>query len=546
MSTSDSDSDNDLLNMEPSGLSQSSAVSAKNQKGTEEELIVSMEENEEERNKVAYRRAQSVIDSVNVPAAINDTRQLYWHKLTQKKNICFLPCRICPKDKIIGLNLKQDFDQERRTAIEYLSFAKGGKHSIAYKSRLIPCGNECWDADLMKKYMGSLRARKNCTKEAIRLEIRKEELYLKKIFDAARQRETQKRDEKQEVDEIKDFLPFSSESDFLDDFSNKRKRIGSPLVTTPSSVRKKKKQSLKAGDWIEYTKSIFVAGDERGKTHAIIVEVVPSGEKRLVLHPCDEILLITHMVKRLATRGRQYHGKVRYETIESPTFQQIREHRLITSKLPVEDPLLQSISSTTDNLFATIEQHMAIFTQQVKREGLDNFLDTVKPNHKIQGELKKQKSSNYCKVEIMRQLKIQLQMIQKHQSKKKSPGRRKKPYMTEEMLQVAIAVHELLATSKLVDRLTGISQHELDIFLKGDSKKVFGKEQHEKTCEALQKLLRHEFPDKQDTFSFVKDAQNESKDSFNSSKKKKRSPSIVIKNRRQSLRFAKLSHQCYE
>jgi len=393
---SDSDSDDDLLKLEPSGLSQSSDTSSLSKREKEQKPQAHIKDDEEMDDRIASQKAKSIIDKFNVPPGIDNVRQLYWHRMTKKKKVQYFPCRVCPKDTIIGLALDQNFDEEGKVAIEYLSFAQGGEHNVVSKKSLVPLENECWNPKFMKIYKDYLN--KNCrsSKTTIVLDMYKEIFYLDKILDVAKKRGERKQNMQQES-AGKTQKAYFDELEFLKEIRDKERDLVTFAAPKQRVSSKRTKQELRAGDWIEYTKSIFVAGDSRGKTHAVILEVNPKNKKKpLELHPNDEMLPATHMVKLLGTRCSLGKGEnVRYRPIESPCFQEIREHRLVKSKLSSHDSVLQSISSTADSISATIQRQMDAFTKQVKRDGLQHFLDMVKPNTKNQvGEGTQDEKSN--------------------------------------------------------------------------------------------------------------------------------------------------------
>lgn len=313
-----------------------------------------------------------------MPSGIVDTRQLYWHKIVKKKKARYFPCRVCPKEMIIGLRLDQNFDESKKSAIEYLSYAQGGEHSVVSKKSLVPLENESWNANCMKVYLAYLNKSCRNSKPTTSFDIYKEKFYLEKILRVAKKRKERKKEEEEKQRAGKTQETSFDEPEFWNDLSTKENKnlVASNL---PTVSRNKDKLELKAGDWIEYTKPIFVAGDSRGKTHAIVVEVNPKKKKVLELHPNNEILPETHMIKRLGTRCKSSKGMVQYRPMQSACFQEIREYRLVKSKLSAQDPVFQSILSAGDNLSETIQRHMHTFKEQVKLDGLHEFLNLVNP-----------------------------------------------------------------------------------------------------------------------------------------------------------------------
>jgi hypothetical protein len=88
---------------------------------------------------------------------------------------------------IIGLDVQQNFDEDKRHAIEYLSCLKDttGKRNVVPKAQLLPYGeSDEWNQQLLEEYLETLGE----VGELTELELHKEELYLRKIIKVVSER----------------------------------------------------------------------------------------------------------------------------------------------------------------------------------------------------------------------------------------------------------------------------------------------------------------------------------------------------------------------
>ncbi|KAI2494024.1 hypothetical protein MHU86_20510 [Fragilaria crotonensis] len=356
----ESDSDADLADYAPSGLSQVSHTSESASKLANElpKPIKEIETPSHVTSDDILKRAHRFIDKIQVPDEITSADQLAWHCYIWKKAKYLNPVRIGSKDMIIGLNMPQKFDESKRHAIEYLSCLQDttGKRNVVPKSQLLPYGeSDEWNPELLTEYLETLVEVGDLTE----LEVRKEELYLRKILKVVRERRVEHKVDKEPQ---KSFV--ASEHDV-------EPEVVERIPVSPSMTDTHKTEPLKAGDAIEYYRTISKAGDKDALTQAIILSVRP-GNTPLKLHN-DEVLPAGHSVKRIFTRVRGSFVDLRPKA----TYRSIRSFKLAHSELRENDSLRQLLSSTNSPLEAVLERNFAAFEQKVKDDGCGAFMDMV-------------------------------------------------------------------------------------------------------------------------------------------------------------------------
>ena len=312
----------------------------------------------------AHPLARRFIDKIQVPDEITSTDQLAWHKYKWKKSVYLNPVRIGAKDMIIGLNMQQNFDESKRHAIEYLSCLKDttGKRSVVPKSQLLPYGEASeWNPEFLAEYLETLKEAGKLTE----LELHKEELYLRKILKVVSARSTEHEEEKAPRKSLAFSYP-NVESD-MESEPEMEQRVSA----SPSVVDNHKKEPLKAGDAIEYYRTISKAGDKDALTQAIILSV-RAGNAPLKLHN-NEFLPAGHSVKRIFTRVRNSFVDLR----STATYRSIRSFKLAQSELKENDSMRQLLASTNSQLDAILERNFEAFEQKVKDAGCSEFMDIV-------------------------------------------------------------------------------------------------------------------------------------------------------------------------
>ena len=524
----ESDSDADLADYAPSGLSQSSHTSESASKVVKElpkpmketptpshvatddilkrgEWIRLLASCVTPRSCIRYERstsltrlflAQRFIDKIQVPDEITSTDQLAWHSYVWKKAKYLNPVRIGSKDMIIGLDMQQDFDESKRHAIEYLSCLKDttGKRNVVPKSQLLPCGeSDSWNPELLAEYLETLVEVGDLTE----LEVRKEELYLRKILQVVRERSAKPKMDKE------------PQPSFVASDLDVEPEVEDSVPISCSIMDTHKTEPLKAGDAIEYYRAIWKAGDKDALTQAIILSVRP-GNTPLKLHN-DEVLPAGHSVKRIFTRVRGSFVDLRPEA----TYRSIRSFKLAHSEVRENDSLRQLLASTNSPLEAILERNFAAFEQKVKDDGCGAFMDMVawKPKKtKSSGESVGQTPNKRAKMvvevepdespqiekdvdsgadEATAPLKAQLTRIRSLSGRQRAAA----THMAEDMLELAIQVREQLLSSEVevsiedLAKKVNVSGYSLKHFLCGDEGKLVRLAQHEETKVALQEWV---------------------------------------------------------
>jgi hypothetical protein len=483
--------------------------------------------------------AQGFIAKVKIPSEIVSTVQLSWNRYKTKKSADFYPVRIGFKDEIKGLNLPQDFDETKKHAIEYLSCIKGstGKRAVVTNSQLLPYGeSHVWNPNLMKKYLEMLKKDDKNTE----LELRKEELYLHKILKVAGERETRQEEENANANATaKEPLQTLVVADFLVETETDVATTRAQLDLLPTTVAAAslsdvhKKDSLKAGDAIEYYQTISKAGDKDALTQAVILSVQPGNNNNqhpLRLHN-NEILPCHHSVKRIFTRTtRQRGGRQRqYQYLDlrdTATYRPIRSYKLPRSELKENDPLREQLES--NNPMAVImDRNLAKFEKKVKEDGCEVFLDMVtlkskRKNKNNNEEEEANKPAKRTKVvtatgpsedttettpadnqetsdttdETVKKLQAQLAKIRAQTGRRRIAG----AHMTEGMVKLAIQVHQQFFEKqqhylsgwgvKALAKQLQLTDYGLEQFLEGDECKMIRLAQHEETEKVLQSWVK--------------------------------------------------------
>ncbi|KAI2507418.1 hypothetical protein MHU86_7031 [Fragilaria crotonensis] len=464
----ESDSDADLADYAPSGLSQVSHTSESASKLANElpKPIKEVETPSHVTSDDILKRAHRFIDKIQVPDEITSADQLAWHCYIWKKAKYLNPVRIGSKDMIIGLNMPQS------------------------SMKLLPYGeSDEWNPELLTEYLETLVEVGDLTE----LEVRKEELYLRKILKVVRERRVEHKVDKEPQ---KSFV--ASEHDV-------EPEVVERIPVSPSMTDTHKTEPLKAGDAIEYYRTISKAGDKDALTQAIILSVRP-GNTPLKLHN-DEVLPAGHSVKRIFTRVRGSFVDLRPKA----TYRSIRSFKLAHSELRENDSLRQLLSSTNSPLEAILERNFAAFEQKVKDDGCGAFMDMVawkskktKSNGESVGQTSRKRAKVVAEVdanesliekdvdsgadEATAALQSQLTRIRSLSGRRRAAA----THMAEDMLELAIQVREQLLSSNVkvtIDDLAkelNVSAYSLKHFLCGDEGKLVRFAQHEETKVALQ------------------------------------------------------------
>lgn len=339
------------------------------------------------------------------------------------------------------------------------------------------------------------------------LELHKEELYLRKIIKVVSERSAKQHELKEATGTQKTFIssdPYVEPEAYPESEPEVDQRIFAPL----SILDNHKTVPLKAGDAIEYYRTISKAGDKDALTQAIILSVRP-GNAPLKLHN-DEVLPAGHSVKRIFTRVRGAFVDLR----PSATYRSIRSYKLPHSELNENDSLRQLLTSTNSPLDAILERNFAEFERKVKDAGCSEFIDmmTWKPKKpKLNGESSDQKPKKRARLEsdanadeklvvkdadsisddTIAVLNGQLTKIRSLAGRRRAAA----TYMTEDMLELAIQVREQFLSTDVevnIDDLAkklDISEYSLMHFLGGGEGRLVRLAVHEETKAALQQCI---------------------------------------------------------
>jgi hypothetical protein len=397
-----------------------------------------------------------------------------------------------------GLQLPQDYDESKKDAIEYLSFTEA-ERSVVLKSQLIPYGKDgAWDPELLQDFLNKQSNYELCERQR---------LFLQKFLDVAQERDAglnkqqasqnKAAEERPEGDakepaedgteekEASDIAPGLDDRAFLEQF-----QVFSPQPdenTGPNNqLLNGKKEPLKAGDVIEYTRVVYAAGDERGKRTCIILAINPSNwEYPLILDDETELLPRTHPVKRLFFR---YRGS--YKKNEGGTHKQIRHYKLSKSEVSPDDEFVKRMRRKDVNeIWDEKEQK---FREDMEREGFGCFLK--QPSDKSRKRKSPEKpalvvddatASSCGSSEVVAKLESLLEQVQRLTS------RRAKPHMSAEALQLAILVQGRCgngSVSNLASELD-LSEYGLSHYLQGDEKKLVNQSQQEEISIKLREWL---------------------------------------------------------
>lgn len=404
---------------------------------------------------------------------------------------------------IIGLHVQQDFDENKKCAIEYLSCLKGhnGKRSVVPKSQVLPYGelNE-WNPELMKQYLGKLDKDDNVTE----LERQKEELYLQKVVKVASERQISGHEpEKEPIDPLD-----PSEMDVESDV------VVSVPATSSMTTDMHKSEPIKAGDAIEYYHTMSKAGDKDALTQAVVLSV-QQGNQPLRLHN-EEVLPANHCVKRIFTRIRGTFVDLR----STATYRSIRTYKLIRSELKANDPLRHKFGLGTSLLEAILDRNLSKFEQKVNDDGCGAFMDMVAwkpkrtskktemgknlskrakldspPSIRDNDETPIDKAGESVVNEAITNLMLQLTRIRKLSGRQRVAAE----HMTESMLELAMLVHQKLMSAggidveELAEQLK-LSDYALKHFLAGDEGKLIRLSQHNETVVVLEQWVKDNNP----------------------------------------------------
>jgi hypothetical protein len=277
--------------------------------------------------------------SISIVDSIRSCDELYWHKYTHSKGrkrgktvFVPFPVRICKSDEAIGLALKQKWDSTQEELVQYLSHGDLNELSLVAKSRLtrgLDPHTNTWCPDLLEQYLAHLRGRKKNDALAVLLE----KIYLEKIAQRVHDKEARAPEEEEDdevVSDDDDRGPLAPETKLPE---NKPRP---PIASADGAPDRGER--LRAGDVIEYTNTIMVAGDPRGRRVAKILSVRPRHEYRLVLDNGELLPLDTRIrrIQRYLNKKWQSYNGIR---------RAIEDHKLQGSSIPfsVGDGIMEEV-----------------------------------------------------------------------------------------------------------------------------------------------------------------------------------------------------------
>lgn len=474
MTESDSDTDFDPNDFQPSGLSQSSGSSMNKKSAAAIRKDRGQSVQVSTREEKALERDKQKISYMIVPKEMNHTSKLLWHVYTDKKTRRVLPCRLCHKDEAIGLALQKKWDEKKKVLVEYIGYQQKSQRSVVNKNQVKPYGvGETFDPEYLKEYLTSLTTNQ-----------RLEELLLHRYLEEALEREG--------AEASKDVDPEPSDDD--DDVDISEPVYTSPTIQPSTTAGGYKEETLKAGDEVEYTSPIFVCGDARGYRKTIVMEIRPRENPILKLQNA-EILLNSTMIRRvrIMKRGKLVENpagvsrpvdsyKLRTDKIEgADNVVQDRLARESRALGQIVDKLAKKISETTkdagygeleeDFLLGSKRKQQASKSTRVAKACLEARTDDCLKNTKQKEATKKYnlKSTDDSIPLWKSNLLKQIESIHVNKTKRRSSP----PHMTEEQIELAIqAMENLQKLSMSIDDLAKLLKADvrvLDYFLKGDT-----------------------------------------------------------------------------
>lgn len=264
--------------------------------------------------------------SISIVDNISSCDELYYHQCTYKRGrypkSAPFPVRICKSDEAIGLAVHQKWDSEKKALVQYLSYGDQNELSLVWKSQLtrgiVPHTNT-WCPEPLQQYLDEYLEKH---KKKDPLTVLLEKLYLEKIAQRVCEKEATKPDEEEVAsDDDDDNHDGPLVPDTLQDNQPQ------PVIASADGAPDKG-EKLRAGDVIEYTNTIMVTGDPRGRRVASILEVRPKQEYRLVLDN-GEFLPPDTLIRRIY---RLYHNKL---LAYNGMWRVIQDHKLQGSSVSV-------------------------------------------------------------------------------------------------------------------------------------------------------------------------------------------------------------------
>ena len=272
---------------------------------------------------IAQRKLKTVSRSVD--DNITNTDQLYWHVYRYKKGKkAPLPVRLCRDEEGVGI-FPEGWDREKKVLVQYIGHSSDNNEiGTALKKEMKPyygsnLQKDRWCPELWKEFETYMTNHVTMDRVSVRLE----ELVLDRTLQLAKEKERRVEEEEEAVsDDDDDDGPVVVDVDTRTTTANKTDTFlsehGAPDHDEP----------LRDGDVIEYTQTIFVAGDERGRRTTKILSVNRARNPMLILEN-GEILPQDTRVRRVQRKVRTkmipYNGKMRA----------ISEHKLKTSAVNV-------------------------------------------------------------------------------------------------------------------------------------------------------------------------------------------------------------------
>lgn len=261
--------------------------------------------------------AAGAAELVFIPPSITAPSQLVWQKKVKGKKIVYMPCRVCPPDEAVGLDLPR-WNGMEKVLVQYIEYPLFTSYNIVQRKALIPyhgeteedsvdCDNEKkWCKKLCSLYMKQRRRQKRKP-----VQIRSEMLFLERVLRHAQK--TQHESETALLDNVENHVALGAvdgndTNEETHQSSSSENCVDSDcdcetshFVALNRSGFERKTEPIRPGDVVSYASHIF------GPRIASVLSVNPNRNPVLVLDNAEH-LPRDAQVKRVKI---MYRGKLR-------------------------------------------------------------------------------------------------------------------------------------------------------------------------------------------------------------------------------------------
>jgi len=345
---------------------------------------VKVTQDAEEEETIDVEKAEKRVKSATIPKSLKKPSDLYWCTRSIKTRKVHEPCRECPPDEALGLDIKENWDPSKKALVHFIECCWFASRKLVSRSSLTPyqgkkCNNEkerdeeqCegkevtsipqrWCTEKLKPLE---RERKK--KHWPKAEILQEKMYLQRVLDyviEARDQTRQGEGKKEKDVPIPGSL--NEQNRQPDEVETRDSNSAISDEDDAESVTKKRKsEPLRCGDVIEYYNPIFVFGDDMGLKSATINAIEPKGNPVLVLSSGD-VLPIDTSVKRVKVMKR----RKLYDNKEKADFNTI-DWYILRKNVKKSNSHDSNIQVIADKLSDVIAKHQEKFKRKIKKAGL--------------------------------------------------------------------------------------------------------------------------------------------------------------------------------